>query len=404
MIYYQIDKQYLNGGTQLEVKVTLQNPLDKKDKIAYYIEVNDTQIGRDWHTSLKEIIKTNLHLEKNYCFLGFPKTQRTLEYLCEELNTHVKTINMFNYTDTWQKHGLKPYIIFDHYTPDQVRWPKEYGVATKQNPNDGVGLGIKDHTMNVLHNHFERLQNTVENPSPYYQLADYETKYAIRQLNNLCHEIESLILSQRKDHIEPEWTRPSQITTYFGVKRKQLTDEHRQGFSTNGYDRQFGGVYMHWTQIGKTLIEVFRDEGAPDLDETTCEAITHLQYYSGEFDVEWARDVLRNKDCPWHDEEQLEFENWLLKNGLDPKDPKLSLGYLPLGQINFERSFGTTDMFKIWNIMSNYLDIYSIEIDDIKAVYEYCWSDEDHKQQQINKLKPGYDYQNEMAKKLNKQD
>ena len=104
----------------MEVKVTLQNPLDKKDKIAYYIDVNDTQIGQDWYTSLKEIIKTNLHLEKNYCFLGFPKTQRTLEYLCEELNTHVKTINMFNYTNTWQEHGLEPYIIFDHYTPDQV--------------------------------------------------------------------------------------------------------------------------------------------------------------------------------------------------------------------------------------------------------------------------------------------
>ena len=388
----------------MEVKVTLRNPLDQQDKLAYYIDVNDSQLAQDWANSLKEIVETNLHLEKNYCFLGFPKTQRTLDYLCDELNKHVKTINMFNLTNKWQEHGLESYVIFDHYTPDQVRWPVDYGVATLSEPDAGVGLAIKDHTMNVLHNHFERLQNTVENPSPYYQVADYETKYAIRQLNNLCHEIESLILSQRKQYAEPEWVRPSQITTYFGVKRYPLTDEHRQGFLTNGYDRQFGGVYMHWSQIGKTLFEVFRDEGAPELTDAVCEAITHLQYYSGEFDVEWAKDVVRNKDCPWHDQEQLEFENWLLNNNLDPRDPKLSLGYLPIAQVNFEKSFGTTDRDEIWDTMSNYLDIYSIEVDGVEAVYDYCWADKDHKQQQIEKLKPGYDYQNEMAKKLNKQD
>ena len=61
-------------------------------------------------------------------------------------------------------------------------------------------------------------------------------------------------------------------------------------------------------------------------------------------------------------------------------------------------------MKQIWNIMSRYLDIYSIEVDGVTATYDYCWSDIDYKQQQIARLKPGYDYQNEMAKKLNKQD
>ena len=49
---------------------------------------------------------------------------------------------------------------------------------------------------------------------------------------------------------------------------------------------------MHWCQIGKTLMEVYRDEGAPVLTDTVCEAITHLKYYSGEFDVEWGNDNL----------------------------------------------------------------------------------------------------------------
>lgn len=378
----------------MEVKVTLRNPLNKDDTLDYYIVPNDTQLAQDWVSSLEEIVKHHLHLEKNYCFLGFPKTQRTLELLCNELNKHVMTINLFNYSGLWQSKGLEPYIIFTHYTPDQVRWPAEYGVKNgyvyeESRVNTRVGLFIKDEVMNELHNHFEVLQGTVEHPSSYYELANDETKYAIRQLNNLCHEIESLILSQRQDYLEPEWVRPSQITTFFNVQRKNLTDEHRQGFLTNGYDRQFGHVYMHWTQIGKTLFEVFRDEGAPDLDEATCETITHLQYYSGEFDVEWAKDVVRNNNCPWHDEEQLLFENWLLKNGFDPKDPKLSLGYLHLGQIDLERSFGTQDQQAIWNRLSNYLDIHKIEVNGHTATYDYCWSDEDFKQQQMKRL--GYE-------------
>lgn len=379
----------------MEVKVTLRNPLDKTDTLDYYIVPNDTQLARDWISALEEIVKNNLHLEKNYCFLGFPYSPRTIEYLCNELNKHVETINKFNMSGIWEQHGLERYIIYDHYTIDHVRWPEHYGTqdiisrSREEILKSYPGLAPKDKVMNELHNHFEVLQGTVEHPSRYYQYADDNTKYAIRQLNNLCHELENKILADRKLRTIPEWIRPSQITTFFNVDRKTLTDEHRQGFLTNGYDRKFGHVYMHWTQIGKTLFEVFRDENAPDLTETVCEAITHLEYYSGEFDIEWAKDVVRNKDCPWHDKEQLEFENWLLKNGLDPRDPKLSLGYLEIGHVDIERSFGTADMQKIWKQLGNYLDIYSIEVNGYQAIYDYTWADNNFEQQQKQEL--GYE-------------
>jgi hypothetical protein len=204
--------------------------------------------------------------------------------------------------------------------------------------------------------------------------------------------MESLILSQRKERVRPEWVRPSQITTFLHAERIPLKDEHRGGFIANGYDRRFGTVYMHWAQIGKTLFEVWRDEGAPELTDTVCEAITHLEYYSGEFDIEWAKDVISGPECPWHTKEQESFKQWLVDNKLDPLDPKLSLGYLPLGQVDFDSSFGTTDMFEIWNQLSDHLDIYSIEIDGVINTFDYCWSDDNYKQQQINMMRPGYDY------------
>jgi len=360
----------LSGINQSTVKVTLRNPLDHNDLIDYYIIPNDTKLAQDWIQALTILLQSGNLLEKNFCFMGFPKTARTLPYLCDQVNQAIATINAF----------FPDYQIEEYFTPENT-------VATdyaENGPNHGL--------LNKLHNHFERLQGTVWNLSDYYKRADYETKYAIRELNTICHEMENLILSQRKLVNDPYWVRPSQITTFLNTTRYDLIDEHRQGFIINGYDRKFGGVYMHWTQIGKTLFEVFRDENAPELTDTVCEAITELQYYSGEFDIEWANDVVLGGENSWHNEEQERFKRWLKSNGRDPQDSKLSLGYLAIGQVDLQRSFETTEYQKIWDILSNHLDIYSIEIDGIKNIFDYCWSDSNYKQMQIDIMKPGYDY------------
>jgi len=359
----------MSGGLP-SVKVVLRNPLNYNDQIDYTIVPHDNPLAKDWIVALKELLQNNNLLEKNFCFMGFPKTARTIEYLCNELNSAVVTINKF-FTD---------YQIDDIYTPENV---VDFDYA-ENGPNHEI--------LNRLHNHFEILQGTVWELSEYYRQGNYETKYAIRQLNNICHELENLILSQRKAATLPFWVRPSQITTFINANRHDLIDEHRQLFSVNGYDRVLGGVYMHWTQIGKTYYEVFRDENAPVLTNTVCEAITDLKYYSGEFDVEWGNDVVYGGPHPWHNIEQDNFRTWLEENGLDHKDPKLSCGYLPIGQVDLQGSFGTTDYQVIWDMLSNHLDIYSIEVDDIKNTFDYSWTDADYKQMQIDMMRPGYDF------------
>jgi hypothetical protein len=205
--------------------------------------------------------------------------------------------------------------------------------------------------------------------------------------------MENLCLSQRKQATTPQFIRPSQITTFLQAQRYDLKPEHREGFATNGYDRVFGGVYMHWTQIGKTLFEVYRDEHAPELTDTVCEAVNELKYYSGEFDVEWGRDTTYNgANCSWHTKELSGFYEWLAKNNRDRNDPNLSLGYLPLGQINLDGSFGNSSPEVVWQILKDHLDIYKIEVGGISQTYDFCWSDNNYKQMQIDMMKPGYDY------------
>lgn len=387
----------MTGTLQSKITVTLRDPKNKDSYLTYYIIPNDSKLSKLWVDALKKILLNKNLLEKNFCFLGFAKTARTIEYLCEQLNHSVEVINRFDFT----LHGLDNYIIEEWYHPNTVRFPDTYSVESRVAGDktdihlarrEDIGLKAKHTVLNQLHNHFERLQGTVDSLSPYYKVADYDTKYAIRQLNIICHELENLILSQRKAVAQAEWQRPSQITTFLHADRYPLDNECKQGFVDNGYDRRFGHVYMHWAQIGKTLFEVWRDEGAPELTETVCEAITNLEYYSGEFDIEWGRDIAAGMNYEWHDREQNLFREWLIKNNLDPADSKLSLGYLPLGHVDLISSFGTTDIFKIWDQLSDHLDIYSIEVDGISNTFDYCWTDENYKQIQIDRMKPGYDF------------
>ena len=349
------------------VKIVLRNPLNKSDTIDYTIAVNDTPMARNWHTALQDLLKHNLYLEKNFCFLGFPNSPRDLNFICKELTWACQQINGFFEGDYW---------ITEIFALNTIR----------------QGLNPNQELMNALHNHFEHLQGTVGDLSDWYKRADYNTKFAIRQLNNLCHEAESLMLSQRKEAELPDWIRPSQITTFLNAPRLEFPNDYKTTFDETRYDRKFGEVYLHWTQIGKTLYEVYRDEKGVDINNVTCDAITHLRYYSGEFDIEWAQDVLFNGSHPWHTKEMTGFRAWLHRNRFDAQNTEYNYGYHPVGQVDLQGSFGTDDFREVWPILSKYLDIYKIQAGDISATYDYTWSDPDYYQQQINMMKPGYDY------------
>jgi len=353
-------------------KILFENILIQYNTRQVRIFLYDTPLGLRWIEALKDNLKQQRVLEKNFCFLGWPDSKRDLHYLCEELNKNIAQINSFKFNPEYPK--LQTFKPFDFQHP----FPE---------------LKLKHDACNQLHRYFEELQGTVWNLSTYYKQADHKTKYAIRQLNNLCHEIESLVLAIRKKFVAPDWIRPSQITTFLNAPRHELHKEDFELFKSNRYDRELGGVYLHWSQIGKTLYEVFRDEGGTKMNEATCSEINHQKYYSGEFDIEWGDDITE-QTSDWKKNEMNEFRAWLKLNNYDWEDPKLALGYIKIGQVDMKLGFQNKPFLEVYNQMKNNLNIKSIHTIgsySVQCEYPYSLDSEDWKRIQMDRLKEGYE-------------
>ena len=366
-----------------KVEVTLTN-------MSYTIDVYDSPLGLRWIEALKDNLRRNRVLEKNFCFLGFADSKRNLNFLCRELNKNIEQLNSFEFDP--------PYERIDPFVADDFQYSAKLKTGLHPDGPAGdimslPGLRLKHEACNLLHRYFEELQGTAWELSPYYKQADSKTKYAIRQLNNLCHEIESWVLSYRKSIVDPDWMRPSQITTFLNSPRYDLHEDDFELFKQNRYARDLGGVYLHWSQVGKTLYEVFRDEGGVKMDEATCSEINHQKYYSGEFDVEWGR-TIDESTFDWKKEEMDQYRQWLGVNGYDWEDPKLSLGYAKIGQVNLQKAFGADTTFnQVCKIMSSNLNITNIKVmsdEPVECLYPYSLDDDNWKQIQMEGLKSGY--------------
>ena len=351
------------------------------------VNIYDTPLGLRWIEALKDNLKQQKILEKNFCFLGWADSKRDLNYLCGELNTNIAQINSFKFNPTYPK--LKSFDPTDFQHSSTL----PTGLCPNGNEWEKPGLRLKHDACNLLHRYFEDLQGTAWNISNYYKQTDYKTKYAIRQLNNLCHEIENWVLSYRKSVVDPAWMRPSQITTFLNAPRYNLHDEDYELFKQNRYNRELGGVYLHWSQVGKTLYEVFRDEGGSKLDEATCSTINHQKYYSGEFDIEWG-DTITEQTHPFKKKEIENFKSWLKLNNYDWEDPKLSLGYIKIGQVDMKLAFQNKPFLEVYNHMKNNLNIKSIHTIgsySVQCEYPYSLDSEDWKRIQMDSLKEGYE-------------
>jgi hypothetical protein len=340
-----------------QIEIDLGTP---NDYVTVYIDAWDHSLGRKWLTALNELIAKEYHLEKNYCFFGFPDGPRNGAYLIDQINRSITSINASDIG----------YYINDHFTLTSVL--------------DGE-RGIRHDRFNQLHKYFEDLQGVSGNMSPYYSKSNPTTRWHIRQLNLLCHEFESWALSWRKKHTAPEWQRPSQLMCWLNAPRFVLSEQDYELFGIETINRSLGGVYVGVNKaVGKHHWEVFQDEGRDSrINELVTTTLKSQTEAAGDFDIEWANNP---GTFPWQIKQLTEFREWLVSNGFDPNDKTLTIGHPQVGQVDLKRSFGTEDYRYIWNKLEQHLNVMSIRTSTASVVYNYNWDDSDYAEQQIRKL------------------
>jgi hypothetical protein len=329
--------------------------------LTVYIDIQDNNLSRKWLAALDDIVKRELHLEKNYCWLGWAESERSPEYLCTQINRSINAINS----------STLDYRIQDFFSP--------------ANSIDNRG-GVDHKHFNQLHRYFEDLQGTAGAMSAYYTQADDVTRWHIRQLNLLCHEFECLIMSIRKARTAPEWRRPSQLMCWLNAPRFELEEQDLELFGIDTINRKLGGVYVGVNKaVGKHHWEVFQDEGRDSrISELVTTGLRSQTQAAGDFDIEWARDP---GAFPWQIQQLAEFRLWLERNGFDPDDKSLTIGHPQIGQVDLSRSFGTENWEMIYSQLLAHQDVYSIRTSTARAQYNYRWSDPDYDLLQIKALK-----------------
>lgn len=361
----------MNGGQKLDEITMVLRDRRSQHTHTIYADVFDNSLARKWLSKLNELLREGYHLEKNYCFMGWADSDRNGTYLLSCIQKSIDQINDANIG----------YSISETFNADELI-TQDY-VEKKHDE-----LTIVEHKMNLLHKIFEDLQGVSGRMSEYYEKSDAATKWHIRQLNLLCHEFETWMISYRKKLKAPEWQRPSQLMCWLRAPRFPLDERDYDLFGIHTLNRPLGGMFVGVNKaVGKHHWEVFNDEGRDSrLDELVTSTLRIQTEASGDFDIEWAKDP---SDYPWQIKKLQEFREWLSANGFDADDPSLTIGHPQIGQIDLMRSFGTTDHWTIWKVLEQHLDVVEIRTNDQVGRYDYHWNDPDYQQTQIDILTQG---------------
>ncbi len=328
--------------------ITFKDSSDQLENFTIRYNIIDSSLSNRWINLLIDNFFLSDHpIEKVFCLQGWQSDYdslqgRSLTYLCQRLNESIAIINLDLPT--------KGYDFIDlNFSLDAMK-------------NSVLSRDL----LNQIHHHFELLIGQVWSPSKWYALAEERTRTAIRNLNNLCHEIESILKTtenpQKGFSVSVGLNGPDFSGKYFIEKKKE-------NISTDDYNHfkdalDWGDCILYYSQLGKRHIEAYNDKD----DCINRENISGYKFITGEF-VLCYRQINRQPAA---------FFNWLRKNGFDLEDKTLGLGYpvvakleSPEQRLEIERELRKRD------------DLYKIELENDSGkiihskIYDYTWKDQE---------------------------
>jgi hypothetical protein len=271
--------------------LTIGNEENDRD---VFFDIFDTDISQKW----ADEINKNYELFETDRFSNWPESPRDKNYFVSMLNKQIDIVNRY--------------------------YPNTIDTKVEENPNQ--------ETMNYLHTFFEKLRGPIGEESDWFKSATTEAQDAICQFNIIIHEYEHYSFNEE---MLPLTNHPyaTIVGTYKDRPRYELTDNDYELFTFNW---RFGTVYINYCEVGKPLLDVFKDQDEVVGDNN----IKPLKYYSADWQIKFGPDTL-----DWVYAQRFEeFKQWFNRksnyfNQLGISwGTKMSLGMIPVAQLNIQDS------------------------------------------------------------------
>ena len=356
---FQSIRNLFKSGETKHLVLTLQNPLNPSDTLDLKIIPETTDIANAWFNEVIVCLENQLHLEKNFCWLGWPDPNRDVSFLKNRLQTCVNRLNEFSRSNP----------VWGGYTINE----------------DWDDISSHD-ALNQLHHHFEILMGQVWNVSEYMKTADDPTKYQIRQLNNLVHELQS---RKNVEGVPFKHIEPMSVISYLNIQRSLFEDHYYDYFDIN---KEFGSIFLHYSQTGKTPIEAFTDNDDHVFDDN----INALRYLSGEYNIWWGNSLSQSRISQIKND----LKDWLNSRGLitsegpnfsyyvDQDGNKQGIGWITVAKI--QNPFLTKEklleeVLPRLNILK--LSAYINNKEVASHHWPYSWADQNYESIELSVLK-----------------
>ena len=292
-----------------KLEITLANSTGAKYTL--FFNILDTEIASKWLVELQKTLDLGTHLDDSERLYGFNGSKYTVEYCIDTLNKFVGTIN--RYQPVCEKH------VNYNYTQDDL---------------------------NYLHNIFERYHGLydAQDSNDFYSNAPKDVQYALGQLNIYIHRLESINSYARF------------VCTFSSDGRPRIP------FAPADYkhftmQEVWGGLYINYCEIGKTLVDMYRDND----EHIGNEAFIPQQYFKSDFNVKFTHHTPKE-----YAELEQNVINYYEKNlekfvALGHFDPKFALGSIQVGQLSFPDDIDKKAFEE--HYLSEYTFIDSLRID-----------------------------------------
>jgi len=164
--------------------------------------------------------------------------------------------------------------------------------------------------LNYLHKFFENLRGEVFEMTPWYKKSPGHVKMAVERFNVLIHQLESTLRTKNKH--------PTLVVTFKDSPRIDLEQEDYDQFT---YKWSQGTVYINYCQVGKTVLDVFKDR------DSIAEGVRPQIYYSADFMIKFGPST----NLLVYMLKTIALKFWIMQQQFKFKN--LSLGMIPVADL-----------------------------------------------------------------------